>query len=78
MGDDGTTGWTTEACTVISTAKIRSGDFAVPKAKPLPQKDGVEYYPKGRGLSGVDYQVGRGSAAQGTPIPMESDDDLPF
>lgn len=74
----GRTGWTTEACTAVSTAKIRSGDFAVPKAKPLPQKDSGDYYSKGRGLPGVDYQVGRGSAAQGAPIPMESDDDLPF
>lgn len=66
---DGNTGWTTEACKFIPIADIRSGNFTVPKDKPLKQK-----------ASGTATTSTAPTPAQEAAAIVEtiSDDELPF
>lgn len=60
---NGNTGWTTEACSILSVQDIQNGKFKTPKAKPLPASQkpaAVE--------SNADFEV----------IDDGDDDDLPF
>ena len=63
-------GWTTECCTFISADEVRSGEFKMPKDKPLSQKEQEK----------LDKAVdAAGGKTEFKPlIDIEDDDDLPF
>ena len=63
---NGNSGWSTEACTLVSVDDVRSGNFKMPKDKPLKKKESnsVSYVPASYGQPNLQ--------------PIDDGDDLPF